>query len=80
VQDLDGEVLALLAEHLLHLLLEDLSSPMMGVDDLVTDLVARRLEIDLEVLDEVLLNQYVANDSLLRPRRMAAPLLIQVCR
>ena len=43
---------------------------MMGVDDLVTDLVARRLEIDLEVLDEVLLNQYVANDSLLRPRRM----------
>jgi hypothetical protein len=53
---------------------------MMGVDDLVTDLVARRLEIDLEVLDEVLLNQYVANDSLLRPRRMAAPLLIQVCR
>jgi hypothetical protein len=53
---------------------------MMGVDDLVTDLVARRLEIDLEVLDEVLLNQYVANDSLLRRRRMAAPLLIQVCR
>jgi hypothetical protein len=44
----------------------------MGIDDLVPDLVTRRLQIDLKVLDEVLLNQYVANDSLLRPRRGCA--------
>jgi hypothetical protein len=38
VQDLDGEVLALLTEHLLQFLLEDLARPVMRVDDVVADL------------------------------------------
>jgi hypothetical protein len=64
VKDLDRQVLALLAEHLLHLLLEDLSSPMMRVDDLVADLVDRRLAVyfDLQILDvELRLHHCVAN-------------------
>jgi hypothetical protein len=39
VKDLDREVLARLAEHLLLLLLEDLPGAVMRVDDLVADLV-----------------------------------------
>src|SRR4029453_10471976 len=61
MKDLDRQVLALLAEHLLHLLLEDLASPMMGVDDLVADLVDGRLPIDVEVLDELLFQHCVAD-------------------
>jgi hypothetical protein len=44
VQDLDGEVLALLAEHLAQFLLEDLASAVMGVHDVVAAL-------ELDVLD-----------------------------
>jgi hypothetical protein len=44
VKDLDGEVLALLAEDLLVLLLDDLPGAVMGVDDVVA-------EIELDVLD-----------------------------
>jgi hypothetical protein len=56
VEDLDRQVLALLAEHLLHLLLEDLAGPVMGVDDVIADLVLdlRRLTGDLEILDFLL--------------------------
>jgi hypothetical protein len=62
MKDLDGEVLAALAQDLLHLLLEDLPSPMMGIDDLVADLIDSGLAVDLEVLDfELLLNHCVAN-------------------
>jgi hypothetical protein len=53
VEDLDRQVLALLAEDLLLLLLEDLPGTVVRVDDLVTDLVidVRRLALDIEVLD-----------------------------
>jgi hypothetical protein len=37
VQDLDGEVVALLAEHFLLLDLHDLASAVMRIDDLVSD-------------------------------------------
>jgi hypothetical protein len=48
VEDLDGEVLTLLTEHLLALLLQDLAGAMMGVDDVVA-------ELELDVLDLALL-------------------------
>jgi hypothetical protein len=48
VQDLDGEVLPLLTEHLLQFLLEDLACPVMGVDDVVAD-----LEFDVDDLGNV---------------------------
>jgi hypothetical protein len=48
VQDLDGEVLALLTEHLLDFLLEDLPGPVMRIDDIVAD-----LEIDVDDLGDV---------------------------
>jgi hypothetical protein len=66
MKDLDREVLAYLSKDLLLLLLDDLAGPMMGIDDVVTDLEvdALRLASDLEVLDllgclgdGVLLNQ-----------------------
>jgi hypothetical protein len=58
VQDLDGEVLALLTEHLAALLLEDLARPVVGVDHVVA-----ALELDvlddrgLEVLEQVLFDR-----------------------
>jgi hypothetical protein len=53
VEDLDREVLAHLAQDLLLLLLDDLSGPMMGIDDVVTDLEldALRFAGDVQVLD-----------------------------
>jgi hypothetical protein len=48
VQDLDGEVLALLTEHLLDFLLEDLPRPVVRVDDVVAD-----LEVDVDDLGDV---------------------------
>jgi hypothetical protein len=39
VEDLDGEVLACLAQDLLLLLLQDLAGAMVRIDDLVPDLV-----------------------------------------
>jgi hypothetical protein len=51
VQDLDREVLALLAEDLLLLLLEDLAGPVVGIDDVVPDLERDALGFNrLEVL------------------------------
>jgi hypothetical protein len=65
VEDLDRQVLALLAEDLLLLLLEDLPGSMMRVDDLVTDLVidVRRLALDVEILD-ALVPIWLANGAL----------------
>jgi len=56
VQDLDRQVLTLLAEDLLLLLLQDLAGPVMRVDDVIADLVLDllRLPRDLEVLDGLL--------------------------
>jgi hypothetical protein len=56
VEDLDGQVLTLLAEDLLLLLLQDLAGPMMRVYDVIADLVLDllRLPRDLEVLDGLL--------------------------
>jgi hypothetical protein len=56
VEDLDREVLPLLAEDLLLLLLQDLAGPVMRVDDVIADLVLDllRLPRDLEVLDGLL--------------------------
>jgi hypothetical protein len=56
VQDLDGQVLTLLAEDLLLLLLQDLAGPVVRVDDVIADLVLDllRLPRDLEVLDGLL--------------------------
>jgi hypothetical protein len=56
VQDLDRQVLALLAEDLLLLLLQDLPRAVVRVDDLVADLVVdlRSLSLYVEVLDALL--------------------------
>jgi hypothetical protein len=53
VEDLDREVLAYLAEDVLLLLLDHLARPVMGIDDVVTDLEVDVLDLalDLEVLD-----------------------------
>src|SRR4051812_24602889 len=65
VQDLDGEVLALLTEHLLQFLLEDLPRAMVGVDDVVADLEldVHDLDIDLEVVVHDLLFGATGNDG-----------------
>jgi hypothetical protein len=63
VQDLDGEVLALLTEHLAPLLLEDLTGPMMWIHDVVTKLELDVLERQDEVLQQLLFG--VRNDVLL---------------
>jgi hypothetical protein len=56
VQDLDGQVLTLLAEDLLLLLFQDLAGPVMRVYDVIADLILDllRLPRDLELLDGVL--------------------------
>jgi hypothetical protein len=56
VQDLDGQVLPLLAEDLLLLLLQDLAGPVMRVDDVIADLILDllRLPRDLKALDGLL--------------------------
>jgi hypothetical protein len=79
VEDLDGEILAALAEHLLDLLLEDLAGAVVRIDDVVPHLVldVHRLADDLEVLD-VLLPVFgrLLNSCLLGLRRGRA----HVCR
>jgi hypothetical protein len=56
VKDLDGEVLAGLAQDLLLLLLDDLPSAVMRIDHLVADLIfdMRRLAGDLELFELLL--------------------------
>jgi hypothetical protein len=53
VEDLDGQILAALAEDLLVLLLDDLSGAVMRIDDVVADreVDALRLSLELEILD-----------------------------
>jgi hypothetical protein len=53
VEDLDGQVIAALAEDLLLLLLDDLSGAVVRIDDVVADreVDALRLSLELEVLD-----------------------------
>jgi hypothetical protein len=53
VKNLDREVLAYLAEDVLLFLLYDLAGPVMGIDDVVTDLELDMLGLDddLQVLD-----------------------------
>jgi hypothetical protein len=61
VQDLDRQVLALLAEDLARLLLEDLASPVVGIDDVVADVEFDDGNLGDEVLDLLV-------DALLRNR------------
>jgi hypothetical protein len=60
VEDLDGQILAALAEDLLLLLLDHLTGPVMGVDHMVAD-----LEVDVDDLaldDEIFeLNSCLGN-------------------
>ena len=56
---------------------------MMGVDDLVADLVHGRLPIDVEVLDELLFQHCVADDDPscgLSIGRAPARHLVHVCK
>jgi hypothetical protein len=64
VEDLDGEVLALLTEHLAGLLLQDLAGAVMGVDDVVAEFELDVLDLDgdLEVLEQLLFD-LVGNGS-----------------
>jgi len=61
VQDLDRQILALLAEDLARLLLEDLASPVVGIDDVVADVEFDDGNLGDEVLDLLV-------DALLRNR------------
>jgi hypothetical protein len=69
VQDLDGEVLPLLAEDLLLLLLEDLAGSVMRVNDVVADLELDRLYLaELEDV-QVVFFDYFRNGALLLQAR-----------
>jgi hypothetical protein len=59
MEDLDGEVLALLAEHLADFLLENLARPMMRIDNVVPAFELDVLELDWDV--EVLHKLHVSN-------------------
>jgi hypothetical protein len=65
VEDLDGEVLTLLTEHLLQFLLEDLARAVMGVDDVVADLELDVLDgdLDVEIVFQDLLFGATGNDG-----------------
>jgi hypothetical protein len=88
VEDLDGEVLAHLAEDLLVLLLDDLAGAVMRVDDVVTDLEVDALGLsgDVQILDlrgcclgdDALLR--VVNRSGCRTSAVMSALVGQVCR
>jgi hypothetical protein len=54
VEDLDRQVLTLLAEDLLLLLLQDLAGAVVRIDDLVADLVVDVRRLPLELLDVLL--------------------------
>src|SRR4051794_12599697 len=82
MEDLDREVLALVAEHFLDFLLDDLARPVMGVDHVVADLVLdlRDLDLYLEV-GGLLLDSRLADDVPPSCRwRGAAPSFTHVCR
>jgi hypothetical protein len=82
VKDLDGEVLAHLAEDLLRFLLDDLAGPVMGIDDVVTDLEVDAFGFagDLEVLDRLVLGRCIGWDGVLLLRASGCRTTCQVCR
>jgi hypothetical protein len=82
MKDLDREVLARLAEDLLLLLLDDLSGPVVGIDDVVTDgkVDALRFAGDLEVLDRLVLGRCIGWDGVLLLRASGCRTACQVCR
>jgi hypothetical protein len=55
VQDLDGQILARLAEDRLLFLLYDLARTVVGVDDVIADLIDDQLGLpgDLQILDDL---------------------------
>jgi hypothetical protein len=65
VEDLDGEVLALLTEHLLEFLLEDLARSVVRIDDVVADLEldVDDLDLDVEIGFQDLLFSATGNDG-----------------
>jgi hypothetical protein len=66
VEDLDGEVLALLTEDLLVLLLDDLTRAVVGIDDVVAELELDVLHLaDNVKLFEQLLFGGIGDDSVL---------------
>jgi len=66
VEDLDGEVLALLTEDLLGLFLEDLAGAVMRIDDVVADLEPDVLDLGaLEILDLLCFGYFGNRDLLL---------------
>src|SRR5918998_6056239 len=79
VDDLDCEVLALGAEYVAYLLLEDLAGPVMGVDHVVADLV---VDLDVDHLEaiELVFPGCVSDGVLLFVARPEAAVLCQVCR
>jgi len=79
VEDLDRQVLALLAEHLLDLLLEDPAGPVMRIDNGVADLEVDALDLTgLKALQERLFSDVGSDGVLLvRLRRCGES---QVCR
>jgi len=68
VEDLDGEVLALLTEDLLVLLLDDLARAVVGIDDVVAELEIDVLgnALDVEVLEQILFADIGDGSVLLR--------------
>jgi len=82
VEDLDGEVLALLAEDLLVLLLDDLAGAMMRVDDVVTELELDVLDFpdDLEVFEKLRVGDIGDDSVLLGVRQPGVASVSYVCR
>jgi hypothetical protein len=80
VEDLDGQILASLAEDLLVLLLDYLPGSMVRIDDVVADreVDALRLALELEVLD--LVDGCLGNGVLLVRDPGAGSNWGQVCR
>jgi hypothetical protein len=71
VQDLDGEVLALLTEHLAPLLLEDLTGPVVRIHDVVTELELDVLDRAVgEILQQLLFDGFFGDDVLLAELRL----------
>jgi len=82
VKDLDGEVLALLAEDLLVLLLDDLAGAVMGIDDVVTKVELDVLDLsdDLEILQQLLFGDIGDGSVLLGVRQPGVASVSYVCR
>jgi hypothetical protein len=73
VEDLDRQVLALLAEDVLELLLEDLTSPVVRIDDVVADLELDVLQLGDDVLEVLDLLFGRVRDGVLLLQGAAAP-------